>query len=56
MKYIREVAGYMHTNQRRNTQTRKIIFFSPNVEIQYYRDNWLQHLQIIEDSRVPKDA
>jgi hypothetical protein len=54
---LRGAAGYTRADHLRNTEIREELkVFSLNIKIQSYKNNWLQHLHRMEDSRIPKQT
>jgi hypothetical protein len=57
MKFLPGVARYMRSEHRGNAEVRKTLkVLNLNIIIQKYWNNWLQHLQRMEDYRIHTQA
>jgi hypothetical protein len=57
IRFLRSVKGYTRPNKFRNEEKRKPLgVFSVNDRIRRYRQGWLEHVERMEEGRVPKQA
>jgi hypothetical protein len=55
MKFLRRTAGYTKLDKKRNTEILRELKINSALEhVDQYRNNWKQHLQRMDRSRVPR--
>jgi hypothetical protein len=55
MKFLRRTAGYTKLDKKRNTEILQELKIDSMVEhIDQYRNNWKQHVQRMDWSRIPR--
>jgi hypothetical protein len=56
MKFLRRAAGYTKLDKRRNTEILREFKVNSVLEhIDQYRNNWKQHVQRMDRSRIPRE-
>jgi hypothetical protein len=55
MKFLRRTAGYIKSHNKRNTEILRELKINSVLEhIDQYRNNWKQHVQRMDRSRIPR--
>ena len=55
MRFLRPTAGYTFLDQKRNNNIREQLgIFNINDKITQYKINWSEHIQRMDDNRLPK--
>ncbi|KAJ4446557.1 hypothetical protein ANN_13254 [Periplaneta americana] len=54
MKFLRGVAGYTLWDRKRNDIRKELKIFKLTEKISQYRNDWIEHLEWMEDDRIPK--
>jgi hypothetical protein len=55
MKFLRRTAGYTKLDKKRNTEILRELKINPVLEhTEQYSNNWKQHVQRMDRSRIPR--